>query len=187
MVSSALALSPKRLENRNHQLKSKGTGEAFQKKFWESVKVEPQAATAADIIDAAQGEFWEGVGRVAKATRLCKQLHIGSSFPAVVVPSLPPPHTSPPHPFLSHSLSLFTHSLVVLQPFRREVCLLRARLWTFLLQSFFAVRHTRGWETLHPRHREQILAGKEKRKTGIHTHTQNGRTVFTEEYEESVI
>ncbi|KAK2858056.1 hypothetical protein Q7C36_005975 [Tachysurus vachellii] len=44
------------------------------------------------------------------------------------------------------------------EPFRREVCLLRARLWTFLLQSFFAVRHTRGWETLHPRHREQILA-----------------------------
>ncbi|KAI5109286.1 hypothetical protein C0J45_0683, partial [Silurus meridionalis] len=41
---------------------------------------------------------------------------------------------------------------------QREVCLLRARLWTFLLQSFFAVRHTRGWETLHPRHREQILA-----------------------------
>ncbi|KAK3575280.1 hypothetical protein QTP86_023400 [Hemibagrus guttatus] len=45
-----------------------------------------------------------------------------------------------------------------MEPFRREVCLLRARLWTFLLQSFFAVRHTRGWETLHPRHREQILA-----------------------------
>ncbi|KAB5584231.1 hypothetical protein PHYPO_G00105010 [Pangasianodon hypophthalmus] len=45
-----------------------------------------------------------------------------------------------------------------MEPFRREVCLLRARLWTFLLQSFFAVRHTKGWETLHPRHREWILA-----------------------------
>uniref|UniRef100_A0A8B9KYK8 BTB/POZ domain-containing protein n=1 Tax=Astyanax mexicanus TaxID=7994 RepID=A0A8B9KYK8_ASTMX len=40
------------------------------------------------------------------------------------------------------------------------VCLLRARLWTFLLQSFFAVRHTRGWDTLPPRHRERILAGR---------------------------
>ncbi|XP_066521252.1 BTB/POZ domain-containing protein 8 isoform X2 [Hoplias malabaricus] len=44
------------------------------------------------------------------------------------------------------------------EPFRHEVCLLRARLWTFLLQSFFAVRHTRGWDTLPPRHRERILA-----------------------------
>ncbi|KAL7891137.1 hypothetical protein AOLI_G00006130 [Acnodon oligacanthus] len=44
------------------------------------------------------------------------------------------------------------------EPFRREVCLLHARLWTFLLQSFFAVRHTRGWDTLPPRHRERILA-----------------------------
>ncbi|XP_036426340.1 AP2-interacting clathrin-endocytosis protein isoform X2 [Colossoma macropomum] len=44
------------------------------------------------------------------------------------------------------------------EPFRREVCLLHARLWTFLLQSLFAVRHTRGWDTLPPRHRERILA-----------------------------
>ncbi|XP_053539618.1 BTB/POZ domain-containing protein 8 isoform X1 [Ictalurus punctatus] len=50
-----------------------------------------------------------------------------------------------------------TQGLENIEPFRREVCLLRARLWTFLLQSFFAVRHTRGWETLHPRHRERIL------------------------------
>ncbi|XP_062853382.1 BTB/POZ domain-containing protein 8 [Trichomycterus rosablanca] len=46
----------------------------------------------------------------------------------------------------------------LVEPFRREVCSLRARLWTFLLQSFFAVRHTRGWETLPHRHRERILA-----------------------------
>ncbi|XP_053354796.1 BTB/POZ domain-containing protein 8 isoform X2 [Clarias gariepinus] len=45
-----------------------------------------------------------------------------------------------------------------MEPFRREVCSLRARLWTFLLQSFFAVRHTQGWETLHPRYRERILS-----------------------------
>lgn len=80
----------------------------------ESVKVEPQAATAADIIAAAQGEFWEGVGRVAKATQLCKQLHIGSSFPAVVVPSHPPP-PPPPFFFLSYSLSRF-HTLTGCAP-----------------------------------------------------------------------
>ncbi|CAB1332120.1 unnamed protein product [Coregonus sp. 'balchen'] len=44
------------------------------------------------------------------------------------------------------------------EPFRREVGALRARLWTFLLQSFYAVRHTRGWETLPSKHRERILA-----------------------------
>ncbi|XP_051986704.1 BTB/POZ domain-containing protein 8 [Xyrauchen texanus] len=44
------------------------------------------------------------------------------------------------------------------EPFRRELCLLRKRLWTFLLQSFFAVRHTQGWDTLQPRYREKILA-----------------------------
>lgn len=144
------------------------------------LKVEPQAATAADIIAAAQGKFWEGVGRVAKATWLCKQLHIGSSFPAVVVPSHPPP------PSFSLTLPLtFTHSLVVLQPFRREVCLLRARLWTFLLQSFFAVRHTRGWETLHPRHRERILAGKKEKEKKGHEYTPThkmGGVCFLKEY-----
>ncbi|XP_037390809.1 AP2-interacting clathrin-endocytosis protein isoform X1 [Pygocentrus nattereri] len=51
-----------------------------------------------------------------------------------------------------------SHEQEEVEPFRREVCLLRARLWTFLLQSFFAVRHTRGWDTLPPRHRERILA-----------------------------
>ncbi|XP_031431285.1 AP2-interacting clathrin-endocytosis protein isoform X2 [Clupea harengus] len=44
------------------------------------------------------------------------------------------------------------------EPFRREVRALRAKLWTFLLQSYFAVRHTRGWESLPARHRERIQA-----------------------------
>ncbi|XP_026119272.1 AP2-interacting clathrin-endocytosis protein isoform X1 [Carassius auratus] len=44
------------------------------------------------------------------------------------------------------------------EPFRRELCSLRTKLWTFLLQSFFAVRHTEGWDALQPRYREQILA-----------------------------
>uniref|UniRef100_A0A3Q2ZN21 BTB domain containing 8 n=1 Tax=Kryptolebias marmoratus TaxID=37003 RepID=A0A3Q2ZN21_KRYMA len=44
------------------------------------------------------------------------------------------------------------------EPFRREICTLRGRLWTFLLQTFYAVRHTQGWETLSSTHRERILA-----------------------------
>ncbi|XP_023272264.1 uncharacterized protein KIAA1107-like [Seriola lalandi dorsalis] len=44
------------------------------------------------------------------------------------------------------------------QPFRHEICMLRGRLWTFLLQTFYAVRHTQGWETLSSKHRERILA-----------------------------
>ncbi|XP_022615014.1 uncharacterized protein KIAA1107 homolog isoform X2 [Seriola dumerili] len=44
------------------------------------------------------------------------------------------------------------------QPFRQEICTLRGRLWTFLLQTFYAVRHTQGWETLSSKHRERILA-----------------------------
>ncbi|KAA0713144.1 hypothetical protein E1301_Tti013592 [Triplophysa tibetana] len=44
------------------------------------------------------------------------------------------------------------------EPFRHELCLLRTRLWTFLLQSFFAVRHTKGWDSLQSRYREKILA-----------------------------
>ncbi|XP_018525493.1 LOW QUALITY PROTEIN: AP2-interacting clathrin-endocytosis protein [Lates calcarifer] len=44
------------------------------------------------------------------------------------------------------------------EPFRQEICTLRGRLWTFLLQTFYAVRHTQGWETLSPKHRERILA-----------------------------
>ncbi|XP_071392196.1 BTB/POZ domain-containing protein 8 [Centroberyx affinis] len=44
------------------------------------------------------------------------------------------------------------------EPFRREICTLHARLWTFLLQTFYAIRHTQGWETLPSKHRERILA-----------------------------
>lgn len=73
--------------------------------------------------------------------------------------------SAPPFPFFSSaslppSLSL-SPSPSVRQPFRQEICALRVRLWTFLLQSFYAVRHTQGWETLSPKHRERILAGKE--------------------------
>uniref|UniRef100_A0A3Q4HB54 BTB domain containing 8 n=1 Tax=Neolamprologus brichardi TaxID=32507 RepID=A0A3Q4HB54_NEOBR len=45
-------------------------------------------------------------------------------------------------------------------PFRQEICALRGRLWTFLLQTFYAVRHTQGWETLSSKHRERILASR---------------------------
>ncbi|XP_061093208.1 BTB/POZ domain-containing protein 8 [Conger conger] len=44
------------------------------------------------------------------------------------------------------------------ESFRHEVRALRVRLWTFLLQSFFAVRHTQGWRSLSPKHREKIQA-----------------------------
>ncbi|KAM9357525.1 BTB/POZ domain-containing protein 8 [Symphorus nematophorus] len=44
------------------------------------------------------------------------------------------------------------------EPYRQEICTLRGRLWTFLLQTFYAVRHTQGWETLSSKHRERILA-----------------------------
>ncbi|KAK2836000.1 hypothetical protein Q5P01_016484 [Channa striata] len=44
------------------------------------------------------------------------------------------------------------------EPFRQEICALRCRLWTFLLQTFYAVRHTQGWDTLSAKHRERILA-----------------------------
>ncbi|XP_032381029.1 AP2-interacting clathrin-endocytosis protein isoform X1 [Etheostoma spectabile] len=44
------------------------------------------------------------------------------------------------------------------KPFRQEICTLRGRLWTFLLQTFYAVRHTQGWETLSSKHKERILA-----------------------------
>ncbi|XP_026200715.1 AP2-interacting clathrin-endocytosis protein isoform X1 [Anabas testudineus] len=43
------------------------------------------------------------------------------------------------------------------EPFRQEICRLRCRLWTFLLQTFYAVRHTQGWDTLSSKHREKIL------------------------------
>ncbi|KAG9341508.1 hypothetical protein JZ751_019013 [Albula glossodonta] len=46
------------------------------------------------------------------------------------------------------------------ESFRYEVRALRARLWTFLLQSFFAVRHTQGWQSLPLNHRERIQAGR---------------------------
>ncbi|XP_041861429.1 AP2-interacting clathrin-endocytosis protein isoform X2 [Melanotaenia boesemani] len=44
------------------------------------------------------------------------------------------------------------------EPFRQEICWLRRRIWTFLLQTFYAVRHTEGWEKLPSRHRDRILA-----------------------------
>ncbi|XP_072295258.1 BTB/POZ domain-containing protein 8 [Eucyclogobius newberryi] len=44
------------------------------------------------------------------------------------------------------------------EPFKQEICSLHDRLWTFLLQTFYAVRHTQGWESLSPKHRERILA-----------------------------
>ncbi|XP_064186635.1 BTB/POZ domain-containing protein 8 isoform X1 [Anguilla rostrata] len=44
------------------------------------------------------------------------------------------------------------------ESFRQEVRALRARLWTFLLQSFYAVRHTQGWRSLSLKHRERIQA-----------------------------
>ncbi|XP_030228001.1 collagen alpha-1(I) chain [Gadus morhua] len=46
---------------------------------------------------------------------------------------------------------------VELEPLRAELSSLRARLWLFLRQSFFAVRHTQGWEVLLPRHRDLLL------------------------------
>lgn len=63
---------------------------------------------------------------------------------------------SAPLPFFSSLSPLYYR-----QPFRQEICALRGRLWTFLLQTFYAVRHTQGWETLSSKHRERILAGKE--------------------------
>ncbi|CAN9500866.1 unnamed protein product [Ophioblennius macclurei] len=44
------------------------------------------------------------------------------------------------------------------EPFRQEFCMLRGRLWTFQVQSFYAIRHTTGWEALSSRHQEKILA-----------------------------
>ncbi|XP_029987444.1 AP2-interacting clathrin-endocytosis protein isoform X2 [Sphaeramia orbicularis] len=44
------------------------------------------------------------------------------------------------------------------ESFRQEIYSLRGRLWTFLLQTFYAVRHTQGWETLSSKHRDRILA-----------------------------
>lgn len=44
------------------------------------------------------------------------------------------------------------------EPFKQEICSLHDRLWTFLLQTFYAVRHTQGWESLSASHRERILA-----------------------------
>ncbi|XP_028300190.1 AP2-interacting clathrin-endocytosis protein isoform X2 [Gouania willdenowi] len=48
--------------------------------------------------------------------------------------------------------------LSTLEPFTQEIIALRGRLWTFLLQSFYAIRHTEGWEALPSTHRERILA-----------------------------
>lgn len=62
----------------------------------------------------------------------------------------------------SAPLSILLSPLFHRQPFRQEICKLRGRLWTFLLQTFYAVRHTQGWETLSSKHKERILAGKEE-------------------------
>ncbi|XP_066547786.1 BTB/POZ domain-containing protein 8 [Amia ocellicauda] len=42
--------------------------------------------------------------------------------------------------------------------FKYEVGALRLKLWTFLVQSFYAVRHTEGWNRLPLVHREEIQA-----------------------------
>lgn len=65
------------------------------------------------------------------------------------------------HPFPFFLLPPSFSHLCSCQPFRQEICTLRGWLWTFLLQSFYAIRHTQGWETLSSKHRERILAGKE--------------------------
>ncbi|XP_034036611.1 AP2-interacting clathrin-endocytosis protein [Thalassophryne amazonica] len=44
------------------------------------------------------------------------------------------------------------------QPFRQAICTLCERLWTFLLQTFYAVRHTPGWRRLSSRDKDRILA-----------------------------
>lgn len=64
------------------------------------------------------------------------------------------PRCSAPLPFFC--LSPLCHR----QPFRQEIGTLRGRLWTFLLQTSYAARHTPGWEALSPKHKERILAGK---------------------------
>uniref|UniRef100_A0A3B3VHI1 BTB domain containing 8 n=1 Tax=Poecilia latipinna TaxID=48699 RepID=A0A3B3VHI1_9TELE len=63
-------------------------------------------------------------------------------------------HSLAPLPFFC--LSPLCHR----QPFRQEIGTLRGRLWTFLLQTSYAARHTPGWEALSPKHKERILAGK---------------------------
>lgn len=100
-----------------------------------------------------------GRGICCHGERFFKQLLIRlcSSAPLSI---LPPP------PSLSH--------LCYCQPFRQEICTLRGWLWTFLLQSFYAIRHTQGWETLSPKHKERILAGKE----GKPSHNRNPVCVF---------
>ncbi|XP_068445662.1 BTB/POZ domain-containing protein 8 isoform X2 [Clinocottus analis] len=57
-----------------------------------------------------------------------------------------------------HIYLTFQTNAKTFRPFRQQICTLRSRLWTFLLQTFYAVRHTQGWETLSPKHRERILA-----------------------------
>lgn len=131
--------------------------------FLESSEEKGVSASARDITDFSQGSpSWfcnrdgegEGGGRFSeqreKGGGICchgegflKQLLIRLCFSA-------------PLPFFSSLSPLYYR-----QPFRQEICALRGRLWTFLLQTFYAVRHTQGWETLSSKHRERILAGKE--------------------------
>uniref|UniRef100_UPI00398EF487 BTB/POZ domain-containing protein 8 isoform X2 n=1 Tax=Pristiophorus japonicus TaxID=55135 RepID=UPI00398EF487 len=42
--------------------------------------------------------------------------------------------------------------------FASEILALFDKLWTFLVQSFYAVRHTEGWKLMKPRDQEQIQA-----------------------------
>lgn len=129
-------------------------------------------ASAADITDFAQGSSSgfnnrdrgggrdrerEGGGICCHGERFFKQLLICSCCSA-------------PLSILLLSLS----PLCYRQPFRQEICTLRGRLWTFLLQTFYAVRHTQGWETLSCKHRERILAGKEGYPCyELYSHTQD--------------
>ncbi|KAL2090351.1 hypothetical protein ACEWY4_015039 [Coilia grayii] len=78
----------------------------------------------------------------------------GPDEPAAFLHTCPSPSASA-SPSASSSDEAQQHEEV---PFRREVRALRVKLWTFLLQSHFAVRHTRGWDSLPARHRERIQA-----------------------------
>ncbi|NWH61407.1 K1107 protein, partial [Geococcyx californianus] len=42
--------------------------------------------------------------------------------------------------------------------FTCEIQTLRDKLWVFLVQSFYAVRHTEGWKLMRPDHQQQIQA-----------------------------
>uniref|UniRef100_W5MBN6 BTB domain containing 8 n=1 Tax=Lepisosteus oculatus TaxID=7918 RepID=W5MBN6_LEPOC len=60
--------------------------------------------------------------------------------------------------FLAVDKLIAADSLLRQQGFQDEAQALRVKLWTFLHQSFFAVRHTEGWSQLPREHRELIQA-----------------------------